>query len=252
MVTNELAPRALVIGASGDIGSCVSELLCSRGISVTGIDLKENLLIHQPNYSHIYLDMSLPESISQARNLTRDPPCSYVISVAGGVEAQELNKSGQADFAMESLEATYSSNFKTSLAAISITKSLVSVPVDRDISVTLCSSINAVGNYQYPIYSASKSAVESLVLSQAVPLGSRGARINAIRLGTVVTGTSLRLHGEARGEHYERLLKLTSLARFVTTREAAFAFVAAAVDMTGMTGVVIPVDAGQSIPGERT
>jgi NAD(P)-dependent dehydrogenase (short-subunit alcohol dehydrogenase family) len=249
-VTAKPAPHALVIGASGDIGGCVAELLCSRGIGVSGIDLKESPL-SCPGYSHACLDMSRPETIDEVLELTKDKLLSYVINVAGGAEPEELNKPAVTDFAIESLSETFSSNFKTSLAAIVIAKNLAGKSCSRDISVTLCSSVNAVGNYQYPIYSASKSIVESLVLTQAVPLGALGIRINAIRLGTVLTRASLGLHGEAGRGHYEPLLKLTSLARFVTVREAAVALAAAAVDITGMTGEVITVDAGQSIPGNR-
>ena len=246
----ELAPHALIIGAAGDIGGCVAELLCARGIGVTGIDLKESSF-SCPGYSHARLDMSRPETIDEVLALTKDKLLSYVINVAGGAEPKELNKPAVDHFALESLTETFSSNFKTSLAAIVIAKSLSGTFCSRDISVTLCSSVNAVGNYRYPIYSASKSTVESLVLTQAVPLGALGIRINAVRLGTVLTKASLSLHGESGTEHYEPLLKLTSLARFVTAREAAVAFVAAAVDITGMTGEVITVDAGQSIPGNR-
>ena len=250
-MTAEPAPHALVIGASGGIGSRIAELLCSRGINVTGIDLCESSLTDQPGYSHACLDMSSPESVEQVRDLVRDLPLAYVINVAGGARPRELDKPGCWDFALDSLKETFDSNFKTSLASISIARGLAPASAGRDLSVTLCSSINAIGHYQYPIYSASKSAVESLVLTEAVPLGRQGIRINAIRLGTVVTSTSLRLHGGIGSGHYQPLLELTPLARFVTAEEAAVAFVAAGVDMTGMTGTVITVDAGQSIPGSR-
>lgn len=243
--------HALVIGASGGIGSRIAQLLCSRGINVTGIDLRESAVTGQPGYSHACLDMSSPEAVDRVSALAGDLPFSYVINVAGGATPQELDKAGQQDFALDSLKETFDSNFATSLAAISVARSLTPAPAGRDLSVTLCSSINAIGNYQYPIYSASKSAVESLVFSEAIPLGRQGIRINAIRLGTVVTSTSLRLHGGLDSGHYQPLLKLTPLARFVTAEEAAVAFVAAGVDMTGMTGTVLTVDAGQSIPGGR-
>jgi NAD(P)-dependent dehydrogenase (short-subunit alcohol dehydrogenase family) len=250
-LTKELAQHALVIGASGGIGRCVAELLCVRGMNVIGIDLKESSL-SCPNYSHVQLDMSLSESVDEVINSARGRPVSYVINVAGGAEPRELDRTITTDFALESLEGTLSSNFKTSIAGIMIARRLASEAAHSDISVTLCSSINTVGNYQYPIYSAFKNAVESLVLSQAVPLGRQGIRINAIRLGTVVTEASLHLHSKAGSKHYEPLLRLASLARFVTIREAAVAFVSVAVDITGMTGEVITVDAGQSVPGHRT
>jgi NAD(P)-dependent dehydrogenase (short-subunit alcohol dehydrogenase family) len=82
-------------------------------------------------------------------------------------------------------------------------------------------------------------------------LGVLGIRINCIRLGTVVTPVSLKLHGDENASHYDALRELTCLGRFVTLQQAALAFVAVAIDMAGMTGAVIPVDAGQSIPGLR-
>jgi NAD(P)-dependent dehydrogenase (short-subunit alcohol dehydrogenase family) len=250
-MTDDCLQGALLIGAAGGIGRCVAELFRSRGIPVTGIDLAESPFADRPDYRHVRTDMAQTGSVDAVLDAIRGRPPCYVINVAGGAVAEEVAKAPHGGFAVETLERTMWSNLRTSLSAISIAEALAAESGGRNVSVTLCSSVNAVGNYQYPVYSASKGAVESLVRTESVPLGRKGIRINAIRLGTVVTETSTRLHGDTGNEHYEALLRLTALGRFVTVTEAAAAFVAAAADITGMTGAVITVDAGQSVPGGR-
>jgi NAD(P)-dependent dehydrogenase (short-subunit alcohol dehydrogenase family) len=241
---------AIVIGAAGGIGKPIVELLCARELDVVGVDLVPSSIDKLINYQHVICDFASPDATNAILSMAPDS-VKYIINVAGGATSQEVDS--QSDDAIDSgiVQETLTSNLATSLSTIRMARRVAQPNTDQEISLVLCSSINAIGNYQYPVYSASKGAVESLVHSQCVPLGTLGIRINCIRLGTVVTPVSLRLHGDQDAPHYDTLRELTCLGRFVTLHQAALAFVAVAVDMAGMTGAVIPVDAGQSVPGLR-
>lgn len=250
-MTDRMQHTAVVIGASGSIGSVIVEQLCRRELDVIGVDIAPASTQEKNNYRHIMCDFSKTRSVDKVLSAAARPP-EYIINMAGGATSEEVD--GHTIDSIDDImfQTTLASNLVTSLSAIQMARRAARPDRAREVSLVLCSSINAVGNYQYPIYSASKAGVESLVYSQSASLGQLGIRLNCIRLGTVVTTASLQLHGDENAPHYTALRNLTCLGRFVTAQQAARAFVAAAVDMAGMTGVVIPVDAGQSVPGLRT
>jgi NAD(P)-dependent dehydrogenase (short-subunit alcohol dehydrogenase family)/spore coat polysaccharide biosynthesis predicted glycosyltransferase SpsG len=250
LVISEEKGVAIVIGAAGGIGKPIVELLCARELDVVGVDIVPSSINNIINYRHVICDFASPDAINATLSVAPGS-VKYIINVAGGATSQEVD--GQSGDAIDSdiVQETLTSNLVTSLSTIRMARRIARPNTGQEISLVLCSSINAIGNYQYPVYSASKGAVESLVHSQCVPLGVLGIRINCIRLGTVVTPVSLKLHGDENASHYDALRELTCLGRFVTLQQAALAFVAVAIDMAGMTGAVIPVDAGQSIPGLR-
>lgn len=245
-------PDVLVIGSSGGVGqACVHELL-SRGCSVVGIDVVGFPVPSGPGYTHLMADGSSLAVVQDA--LAAFPSVRHVISVAGGASSLEVD--AEADLiSYDATSVTWTSNVVTSMVAMDALATHISGlhgdAHSADASVTLCSSINAIGNYHLPVYSAIKSAIEGLVASMTIPLGAKGVRINCVRLGTVVTEASLKLHSDAVG-HYERLKDQAALGRFVSDVEAATALVALAIDLTACTGATMTVDCGQSIPGPRT
>jgi 3-oxoacyl-[acyl-carrier protein] reductase len=248
---NEDARHAVVIGAAGGIGSRVADLLCGRGIRVVGVDVSDPPAVQPGGYTHLNLDAATPEAVEAAFTAIASLPVRYIINVAGGATKDEVNQPDAFAFSNDVMRQTLDSNFSTSLTSIELAARLAAASPHRDMSLVLCSSINAIGNYDYPSYSAAKGAIESLLHSQCLPLGKLGVRINCVRLGTVVTQMARSLHGDESSTHFEHLLALTALGRFVTVDEAASSLVVVAVDLAGMTGAIIPVDAGQSVPGTR-
>jgi NAD(P)-dependent dehydrogenase (short-subunit alcohol dehydrogenase family) len=244
-------PDVLVIGSSGGIGRvCVDQLL-QRGHSVVGMDLVPFPGAADPGYTHLTADGS---ELAQVQDAFADfSDVRHVINVAGGATPLEVGAEAEL-ISYGAMEETWKSNVETSLVAVDALawhmSGLRRAAGTADASVTLCSSINAIGNYSFPVYSAMKSAIEGLVTSMAIPLGAKGVRINCVRLGTVVTDASRKLHGDAVG-HYERLKDQSALGRFATDQEAAAALIALGLDLTGCTGVTMTVDCGQSIPGRR-
>jgi NAD(P)-dependent dehydrogenase (short-subunit alcohol dehydrogenase family) len=251
-VSSEGPGGAIVVGAAGGIGTEVVGEFLRRGFTVLGIDREPPTHTEDPpRYRHVRLDWSDSAGADRVHDQAAEMGVRHIVTVAGGALAAEVDHVDAETFALGVLDPTMTHNLGTALTSISLAQRLAGTSPDRQLSVILCSSINAIGGYDYPLYSAAKGALETLVRSMAVPLGRRRVRVNCVRLGTVVTETSARLHGEGNDDHYEPLLELTALRRFVTAQEAALAMVVSSVDLTGMTGEVITVDAGQSIPGPR-
>lgn len=248
----------IVVGASGGIGSAVVDELSLRKIAVIGIDLRD----HEPevigtggNYRHLTMDAARPETVSRLVAAAEGGDFRHIINVAGGATPEEVREPSGSGANPTLFQETFAANWQTSINAIETAKLLArkarhaSSHLPR-FSVTLCSSINSIGNFNYPVYSASKAAVESLTSSMCIPLGELGIRVNAVRLGTVVTEASVSLHGESDA-HYQPLARLAALAGFPTTRQVAKVIAAVAADFECVTGAVITADNGQSIPGVR-
>lgn len=243
--------RVVVVGASGGIGSAIVSEFLSRGAAVIGVDLRDWAAPeNHERYDHIKIDFSNENSVATFVRIAQRIDVRHVINVAGGALPEEVNVNNPLEFAHAIADETQRHNFTTSLNSIALA---VYYARDRrsaaDTSVTLCSSINAIGNFGYPLYSASKSATESLIHSLARPLGQQGVRINCLRLGTVVTRTSLDLHGDADNLHYENLRRLSALGRFVDVAEVAILAHSISI-ISSMTGTVLTLDAGQSVPGQ--
>jgi NAD(P)-dependent dehydrogenase (short-subunit alcohol dehydrogenase family) len=242
----------LVIGSGGGIGSAVVQKIVQMGRSVVAVDVKPSSLAdHGADVRPYELDGA--DRSGLAKVLASNPDVRHVINVAGGALPAEID--GEAALDEVVLAETMRINFETCLSAIDavvcqVRSDTTGAVAEKSWSITLCSSINAVGSYSYPLYSASKSAIESLTSTMAVPLGQDGIRINCVRLGTVRTERSLDLHHNST-THYARLQEQTALGRFVSASEAAAAFVHLTVHLTGCTGTVLTVDCGQSIPGPR-
>jgi NAD(P)-dependent dehydrogenase (short-subunit alcohol dehydrogenase family) len=96
-------------------------------------------------------------------------------------------------------------------------------------------------------YSAAKSAVEGMTRAMAVELSPHGIRVNCIAPGFIKTEMSSKAleNDSARaGKIFER----TPLGRLGTTEEVAEAAFFLATDASSyITGVVLPVDGGNSI-----
>jgi len=120
-------------------------------------------------------------------------------------------------------------------------------------SIVAMSSVNGVrGHPQQAAYVASKHAVVGIVRSTALDLGRHGIRVNAIAPGPVATDALVgRIEARAAdgGPSADEALAAygrdTALARLATADEVARTAVFLASHLaSGVTGQVIPVDAG--------
>jgi enoyl-[acyl-carrier protein] reductase I len=100
----------------------------------------------------------------------------------------------------------------------------------------------------YNIMGVAKAALENEVRQLAAELGRRNIRVNAISPGPLDTLSSRAIHGylDMKRVHAER----SPLGRNITHQEVAKAALFLLSDLSsGITGTVIPVDAGYHIMG---
>jgi NAD(P)-dependent dehydrogenase (short-subunit alcohol dehydrogenase family) len=111
-------------------------------------------------------------------------------------------------------------------------------------SVVFISSVNAIAHFGNPAYAAAKAGINAYAKSVAVELGRSGLRANVVCPGSIRTAAwDHRLAKDP--EILGRLKRLYPLGRIVNASEVAEAIAFLASDRaSGITGAVVPVDAG--------
>jgi NAD(P)-dependent dehydrogenase (short-subunit alcohol dehydrogenase family) len=136
--------------------------------------------------------------------------------------------------------------------ALTLAKSAAALAAARGSAVVMA-SINAYAAHgRQMLYTASKHAVLGIVRSAARDLGAQGVRVNALAPGPIATEALLeRIRHRADGggtpadAALQDLARGNALGRLATESEVAKAALFLASDAaSGITGVLLPVDAG--------
>jgi 3-oxoacyl-[acyl-carrier protein] reductase len=234
----------LVSGASGGIGWATVERFLADGYLVLGVDLVEPPEQRDGLRSRV-ADVRDAEALDRAvRELTEGLELRHVVALAGRVVPEEAEVLGGdvsvavAGFAT-SLELNLTGQFALVSAAL---PKLRSAHGDR--SITLCSSINAMGDFGAPAYSAAKAGLIGLMHATAGPLGEQGIRVNVVAPGTTRTPLT---EAESVGDlsRFERAAQGTHLGRVAEPDDVASAIESLADRMTHVTDQVLRVDGGQ-------
>jgi NAD(P)-dependent dehydrogenase (short-subunit alcohol dehydrogenase family) len=241
-------PAAIVTGVSGSIGLAVSRRLADRGLASIGWDRScPPAELVDEFFLCDLLDEADLASAGRAA-VGSGHTVQHVIAVAGGGDLDELTTPDVADETLEVFKRVVDLNLTTAFLTIRTTLPLLREAAG-DRSITLISSINALGGYGAPGYSAAKAGLSGLVRSLAPVLGSDGIRINTLVLGTTRTENLIRL-AEARNRptHFlDAVAGRAPLRRVLEPEDVAGAAVAVALDMPGLTGADVVLDNGQTL-----
>ena len=135
------------------------------------------------------------------------------------------------------------------VAVFSLSREVAKVMLDQRTGsiVNISSMASQYGIPQVIAYTASKSAVEGMTRALAVELSPLGIRVNCIAPGFIKTEMSERALANDR-QREKRVYSRTPLGRLGNTEEVADAAYFLASDSSSyITGVVLPVDGGNSI-----
>lgn len=237
-------PVALVVGASGGIGSAIARELSKRGyrLHLTGHRGFEGLksLGKELDAACWELDLRQSQRI--------DDVFSGIFEAEGRldvlVNASALNLEGQAagmsDEDWEAvLDVNLSGAFRLSRAAAKLM-----LPQRSGAILHFSSVVAHLGGRGQANYAASKAGLEALVRVLALELGRKGVRVNAIAPGCIETVMSERV----RQDHGDRILEGIALRRFGQPQDvAALAAFLVSSEAAYITGQVLRVDGGMGL-----
>ena len=240
MSDKEFQGKTVVItGAGGGLGSALVALLAERGARVVGCDQSMEALSNPAIASRHVFDLTDRAALeTAAANLVeRDGVPDILVNNAGWTRAETLVALNAASIERElDLNLTAVMTF-----ADPLTKAMAKRGGG---SVVFVSSVNAIAHFGNPAYAAAKAGINAYAKALAVELGRSGVRANVVCPGSIRTAAwDHRL--EKNPDILGKLKRLYPLGRIVNAKEVAEAVAFLASERaSGITGVVMPVDAG--------
>jgi NAD(P)-dependent dehydrogenase (short-subunit alcohol dehydrogenase family) len=248
-VAQDLAGRvAVVTGAGRGLGRAIAGRLAASGAAIVAVDLAPALADLPPGWEAVPLDLADAGAQGALRALAaRLGAVSVVVANAGLVPPWR---------GVEELDAAEWHRVMTVNVwgvAITLGAFAPALAASGHGSAIAMASIN--GYRAHPrqvLYTASKHAVIGVMRSAAQDLGARGVRVNALAPGPIATEALVgRIAARAGGggpspeAALAALAGETMLGRMATAADVASAAHFLASDASaGMTGHVLPVEAG--------
>ncbi len=231
--------RVVITGAGGGVGTALIEVFSGLGAAIVACDLPGVALdVAAVREVHRFDLADAEATTAAAAAIAAAGAPDVVISNAGATRAETLAQTDPEAFERE-LELNLG-------GAVRFTAALL--PAMREQPEGACfvfvSSVNAVQHFGDPAYSVAKAGLHAWMRAIATEEGANGIRANAVMPGSIRTGAwDARLARDP--DIVRRVARLYPLGRMVEPREVAqaAAFLASPL-ASGITGVVLPVDAG--------
>mgnify|MGYP000023549370 CR=1 FL=1 len=231
--------HVLITGAGGGIGRVLATTFGEAGAIVSGFDANGETLEGAPvSYRGVFdmLDGDATAAAIEALVDARGVP-DVLINNAGYTRSETLPDVDR---------AAWDTDIGVNLTGVfNVTRPLVDGMVTRGSgAVVFISSVNALGHFGNPAYSAAKAGILAYCRAIAVEYGKHGVRANAICPGSVRTRAWD--HRVARDPAVlKKVTGLYPLGRMVEPQDVANAALFLASPLAaGVTGVTMPVDAG--------
>lgn len=233
---------AIVTGAGGDIGRAIAAALVEDGYAVlvadvAGLSAEAAAASLGPDARHCRCDVTDPASVARlAEAASAMGELAILVNNAGGVTSPSLQSTSveqwRRDLALN-LEGAFNC-FRAVEDQLKATRG----------AVVNIASVNALGVFGHPGYSAAKAGLVQLTRMIAVEYGQYGIRCNAVAPGTVMT-QAWKDRVAANPSVFEEARRHYPLGRFAATTDIADAVRFLAGPMAAaITGVCLPVDCG--------
>ncbi|MEM9633793.1 MAG: SDR family oxidoreductase [Pseudomonadota bacterium] len=245
MTDKILEPVAVVTGAAGDIGFAIaSQLAATHQIAAVDIDgdaltdIVERLQSGGAKAFAIQCDLTNQDDLARmAEAAVRPGPVTALINNAGAASALSLHS-----MTSENLSEDLSLNLA---AALNCFKALESALIESGAgNVVNIASVNGLGTFGHPAYSAAKAGLIHATKAIAVEYGRYGLRANAVAPGTVKTQAWKAREADNPGVFDEALAWYPY--KLLPEPEDIAAAVAFLISQAArcITGVCVPVDSG--------
>ena len=238
--------HVVISGAGGGIGRTLVALFVEAGARVTACDRDEALLAALEGVETETFELTDRDATSAAMQaiIDRSGAPDIVVGNAGYTRAERMSDTSPALWDSEiaiNLTGTYNL----------VDPALRAMVAAGGGAIVLVSSVNALGHYGNPAYSAAKAALNAYARAIAVEHGRHGIRANCICPGSVRTPAwDHRL--DKQPQLLDEVVRHYPLGRMVTPAEVAqTALFLASPLASGITGQAIAVDGGLTAGNRR-
>lgn len=229
----------VITGAGGGLGCALTGLFSQRGARVIGCDQSLEALAAPKLTSRFVFDLLDSSSIQAAVQaiIAESGAPDILINNAGWTRAETIT-----DLTGDVIERELDLNLT---GVMKFAEPLTRAMAARGSgSMVFVSSVNALAHFGNPAYAAAKAGINAYARAIAVELGRSGIRANVVCPGSIRTHAwdhRLAKDPTIMG----KLQRLYPLGRIVNAMEVAEAICFLASDRaSGITGTVLPVDAG--------
>jgi len=239
--------KAVIIGAAGDLGFSILEVLIENGAQVVAIDIDESLKEISEKFKERNLDFDyIITDISERNNIYKS--FEQAIKILGGNIDILINSAGiqrrfkSEEFPIEEWDKVISINLTAMFLYCQLAgKIMLESGVGKIINVASMNSF--FGGITIPAYAASKGGVAQLTKALSNDWASKGICVNAIAPGYMDTKMNVALINDpVRNE--EALLRIPK-KRWGNGNDLKGAVVFLASGASDyITGIVLPVDGG--------
>lgn len=250
-VTQDLTGRrAVITGAGRGLGFAIAHRLAQSGASITAIDLTGSLNAVPEHWTRVPIDLTAPDAEQKLADAAGANEVTDIVVANAGLVPP-----------WRSVEALVRDEWEKVMTlnvwAVAQTLGAFAPCLARSDhgSAIVMASINSFSAQpKQMLYTASKHAVIGVMRAAAMDLGPQGIRVNALAPGPIATDALLsRLQERHQGGGPTPEIALAGLAsnaalkRLATPEDVAnVAHFLASDASTGMTGSIIPVEAGLS------
>ena len=239
---------AIVTGGGSGIGYAITEKFVSEGIRtiIIGRD-SQKLKMAKEKLGDLCIPVSfdladlksIPDMVNQI--LKEHPQIDILVNNAGINLKKDFTEVSDEEF-NRIIQTNVSSVFALSRELV---KHMITIGGGRIINIS--SMASQYGLPKVIAYTASKSAIEGMTRAMAVELSPKGILVNCIAPGFIATDMSAKaLKGDE--ERFRKVMSRTPLGKLGSPADVAEAAYFLCSDKSGyLTGVILPVDGGNSI-----
>ena len=239
-----MSEHAVVTGGASGIGAAVVDLLLTRGLVVTVLDLAEPGP-PRPGLRQTAVDLTDREAVDRALAAARDAsgPVTRLVTSHGvrGAFVPALDLDPDAVRRVLDVHVV-----GTLVVAAAVARQIQDAGSGGSV-VTLSSTTAFRGWPKQADYGVAKAAVGQLTQNLAVEWAPLGIRVNAVAPGHTLTPMVAEMIDQ--GYDVSATRARTPLGRLCSPEEMAAAIVHLLLDATFTTGVVLPVDGGWTAVG---
>lgn len=240
---------AIVTGGGSGLGLAIAERFVSHGIRTLIIGRDEDKLKRAkeklgPLCEIIVYDLGKLDGIPGLVNgIIRDQGNIDILVNNAGINLKK-------EF-IEVTDADFARILHTNVHAVfTLSREVTKCMLERSVRGSIINISSMASQYGIPkviAYTASKSAIEGMTRAMAVELSPRGIRVNCIAPGFIATEMSAKALNDDK-ERMQKVLSRTPMGGLGQPADVADAALFLALDTAKfITGVVLPVDGGNSI-----